>query len=73
MFPGLGPLVGSKSFAGSLADIMQERFDSEVYVQAAILAEDSQSQEPENLGPRTVMIDFTANWCLSCRTWSGLS
>ena len=67
MFPGLGPLIGSKSFAGSLADVMQDRFERQVYVQAAILTEDQQSQRPERLGPQTVMVDFTADWCLSCK------
>ena len=60
-FRGAGGLLPERYAFGSLAEYMQERFDR---------ARDRFTQEHvERLvnSNRTVLVDFTADWCLSCK------
>jgi thiol:disulfide interchange protein DsbD len=66
MFAGLGHIVGDSFTFGSVAGIMRERFDRQALVRAAMVAA---APTPQNgTGPKTVMVDFTADWCLTCKT-----
>jgi suppressor for copper-sensitivity B len=55
MFPGID--TKPWSFPG-LASIMQERLG---------LEEQGEDDGPPLIGPRTVLVDFTADWCLTCK------
>jgi thiol:disulfide interchange protein DsbD len=66
MFPGLGHLAGDSFTFGSVADIMRERFDRQALLRAALAPASPALQN--STGPKTVMVDFTADWCLTCKT-----
>jgi thiol:disulfide interchange protein len=60
MFPGIdSKSLGSYSFSG-LSAVMQERLG---------LAEEEDEEDlgPPLVGPKTVLVDFTADWCLTCK------
>ena len=63
-FPGVEPLgVPAFSFRG-LAQVMRDRYDFEVRI-AAIRG--PVVHPAVTAGPKTVMVDFTANWCPNCK------
>ena len=60
MFPGLGSnVLGQYAFPG-LAKIMEERFVVKSQLPINEVA-------ATDIGPRTVLVDFTADWCLTCK------
>jgi thiol:disulfide interchange protein len=61
MFPGIvSKSLGPYSFSG-LSTIMQERLGLD--------QEEEQDDGPPLVGPRTVLVDFTADWCATCKTY----
>jgi suppressor for copper-sensitivity B len=62
MFPGIKDrALGSYSFDG-LSTIMQQRLEGEGEEDVAVDA-------PKVTGPKIVLIDFTADWCFTCKTY----
>ncbi len=60
MFPGIdSKSLGSYSFSG-LSAIMQERL-------GLVEQEEEEDLGPPLVGPKTVLVDFTADWCLTCK------
>jgi thiol:disulfide interchange protein DsbD len=58
MFPGIGNnALGSYSFSG-LSDIMRARLGMD---------EEEEDEGPPLIGPKTVLVDFTADWCVTCK------
>ena len=59
------------SFSGfsirGLAEIMRDDYDYEIRVAAIKLPPARPAEKPA--GPQTVMVDFTANWCLTCKAF----
>jgi thiol:disulfide interchange protein DsbD len=67
-FPGVDEIFPNHRFAfGGLADVMQSRFDAQVDRRAAAQVAMLQ-HSPRGAGQNTVLIDFTADWCLTCKT-----
>jgi thiol:disulfide interchange protein DsbD len=63
-FPGVEPLgVPAFSFRG-LAQVMRDRYDFEVRIAAIRVPV---VHPAATAGPKTVMVDFTANWCPNCK------
>ena len=60
LFPGIDEVVSGRFAFGGLNDVMQSRFD-ERYV-----ARTSELRGPS--GSQTVLVDFTADWCATCKT-----
>jgi suppressor for copper-sensitivity B len=65
LFPGTRGLLPDRFAFGGLVESMQERFSSRVRLEAAKLAVNRVAVA--RTGPQTVLVDFTANWCLSCK------
>jgi thiol:disulfide interchange protein len=53
---------------GGVANVMRERLDRQVAVRAALVSADRPAENEKTSGPKTVMVDFTADWCLTCKT-----
>jgi thiol:disulfide interchange protein len=64
MFPGIrGGQATSFPYAG-LAKVMQQRLGTDP---AATAADADAGNEPAIVGPNTVLVDFTADWCVTCK------
>ena len=72
MFPGVNSIYsGPYSFA-SLASIMRERYEEETQIPAGLtpLAEMPAARSG---GDKTIFLDFTAKWCLTCKHFEGVA
>lgn len=66
MFPGIDKVFPGRYSFGGLVAVMEERLGGpQEDVAAAIFR---QGQVARTAGPKTVLVDFTANWCLTCKT-----
>ena len=64
MFPGLTDVLPERWGGGGVATVMQDRFDRDMEQAAALRVADLKSVKA---GERTVMVDFTADWCVNCK------
>jgi suppressor for copper-sensitivity B len=80
LFPGLKGLTGGKVDWGSLHEVMSSRLDEKIDWQIAKYLDGQQAEGyelvhtgrtvppiDETAGPYTVLIDFTADWCATCK------
>ena len=67
MFPGLGRIAGGSLAFDGLADVMRDRFDRQVHRRASLIALDRQPEK--SVGRKTVLVDFTADWCPTCKVF----
>ena len=78
--PGIQAITGGKVDWGSLRDVMSSRLEEKADWQIASYLEQQQASGNElvhtgrtvpslddSAGPYTVLIDFTANWCATCK------
>ncbi len=81
MFPGLSGLSGGRINWGGLYDVMNGRLNEsyqrcvqrrweDLQLQGYSLVRDGGILQPinSNGGPKTIVIDFTADWCATCKT-----
>ena len=74
LFPGISPVFSGSSQQGGLLGVMESRFDLKVKREAVAQQIGAPSRavaspsRTDQGGPRTVLIDFTADWCLTCKT-----
>ena len=66
MFPGIDKVFPGRYSFGGLVAIMEERLGGPQ--EDAAVAISRQAQATRTAGPKTVLVDFTANWCLTCKT-----
>ena len=67
MFPGLDKFIPGRYVPSGLVEVMKERLAVLPRLDAAVPAS-AREQASRATGPRTVLVDFTANWCLTCKT-----
>ncbi len=79
LFPGIDELVKGRFAFGGLADVMNARFEERLE-RTLTLHEEKLKWEGYELvytgrkgdfpsGSNTVLVDFTADWCLTCKTF----
>jgi len=61
MFPGIDEIVSGRFAFRGLQEVMADRFEDRYQRKGA-----GAGRLPD--GPNTVLIDFTADWCLTCKT-----
>jgi len=62
-FPGIDDILPGRYSFGGLADVMQRRYHRAVQTEVALAL-----PQGNRGGRRTVLVDFTADWCLTCKT-----
>lgn len=69
-FPGIDEIFPGRWTFGGLADVMQNRYRRNVERVVAVRTAQLQltGGQGGQGGQKTVMIDFTADWCLTCKT-----
>lgn len=65
MFPGTRQVASGRLAFRGLAQVMQARFAERIDREVACRLVE---QFPGETGRNTVMVDFTADWCLTCKT-----
>ncbi|MEN6498760.1 MAG: cytochrome c biogenesis protein CcdA [Thermoguttaceae bacterium] len=75
LFPGLDRLISGQFAVRSLHAVMAERLEKQVDRQLASQLEERglrlvQGEQPPTAatGPTTILLDFTADWCATCKT-----
>ena len=66
VFPGIGAILPRGYGLPGLTGVMQARLKEKINVAAAIRM--AEMTRPEEIGENTVLVDFTADWCLTCKT-----
>jgi len=66
VFPGIGAVLPGGYGLPGLTGVMQSRLEEKIDVAVAIRM--TEMTRPEDIGENTVLVDFTADWCLTCKT-----